>query len=59
MAETAQTDKVIAVSNTGPLISAFQCGRMDLLRRYFSVIYITASDSPSWTRMAGLANVAS
>jgi hypothetical protein len=44
MAETSQTGKVIAVSDLGPLISAFQCGRTDLLKRYFSVRYITASE---------------
>lgn len=54
MTETAEIDKIIAVSNTGPLISAFQCGRTDLLKRYFSVIYITASelielDKHGWT----------
>ena len=43
MTEVAKVDKIIAMSNTGPLISAFQCGRTDLLKRYFSVIYITAS----------------
>lgn len=32
------------MSNTGPLISAFPCGRTDLLKRYFSVIYIPASE---------------
>jgi len=37
-------NKIIAVSNTGPLISAFQCGKMDLLKRYFSIIYITPSE---------------
>jgi predicted nucleic acid-binding protein len=36
--------KIVAASNTGPLISAFQCGRTDLLKRYFSVIYVTASE---------------
>ncbi|HXF05941.1 MAG TPA: hypothetical protein VNM72_11075 [Blastocatellia bacterium] len=44
MTEAAQTDRIVAVSNTGPLISAFQSGRTDLLRRYFSVIYIPASE---------------
>lgn len=39
-----EPDKIIAVSDTGPLISAFQCGRTDLFRRYFSRIYITASE---------------
>jgi len=37
-------DKIVVISNTGPLISAFQCSRIDLLKRYFSVIYITASE---------------
>ena len=44
MTETAEMDKIVVVSNTGPLISAFQCGRTDLLKRYFSVIYVTVSD---------------
>ncbi|MBM4083437.1 MAG: hypothetical protein FJ272_01465 [Planctomycetes bacterium] len=44
MTETGEPDKIVVVSNTGPLISAFQCGRTDLLRRYFSVIYITPSE---------------
>ena len=35
---------LVAISNTGPLVSAFQCGRCDLLRRYFSVVYITATE---------------
>ncbi|MBM4461317.1 MAG: hypothetical protein FJ011_26760 [Chloroflexi bacterium] len=37
------TGKIVVVSNTGPLISAFQSGRIDLLRRYFSAIYIPES----------------
>jgi predicted nucleic acid-binding protein len=44
MGEAAELDKIGAVSNTGPLISAFQCGRVDLLKRYFSVIYITTAE---------------
>lgn len=35
---------LVAISNTGPLVSAFQCGRCDLLRRYFSVVYITEAE---------------
>lgn len=35
---------LVAISDTGPLVSAFQCGRCDLLRRYFSVVYITATE---------------
>ncbi|MDQ3814802.1 MAG: hypothetical protein M3347_12740 [Armatimonadota bacterium] len=44
MQEKAGTPKITVVSNTGPLISALQCGRMDLLQQYFSVVYITASE---------------
>lgn len=44
MRETSEIDKIVVVSNTGPLISAFQCGRTDLLKRYFSMIYITSSE---------------
>lgn len=44
MSEITVVDKIVAVSNTGPLISAFQCSRTGLLKRYFSVIYITASE---------------
>lgn len=36
--------KEIAISNTGPIISAFQCGKLGLLKEYFIVIYITASE---------------
>jgi len=38
--EIAQT---VAACNTGPLISAFQCGRVDILKRYFRAIYIAPS----------------
>lgn len=45
MTENDQLAKIIAVSNTGPMmVSAFQCGQTDLLKRYFSLIYITASE---------------
>ncbi len=44
MSEITVVDKIVAVSNTGPLISAFQCDRTDLLKRYFSVIYIATSE---------------
>jgi predicted nucleic acid-binding protein len=43
MSEPLNIDKIAVVSNTGPLISALQCGRVDLLKHYFSVIYVTAS----------------
>lgn len=44
MSESLNIDKIIAVSNTGPLISALQCNGIDLLKHYFSVMYITASE---------------
>lgn len=33
--------KIRAVSNTGPLLSAFQCGRVDILKHFHEAIYIT------------------
>ena len=36
--------KIIGISNTGPFISVFQCSSSDLLKKYFSVIYITPSE---------------
>lgn len=36
--------KIIAISNTGPLISAFQCKAIHLLTHYFSKLYITHSE---------------
>ena len=44
MTNTTELDKIVAVSNTGPLVSAFQCGWIDLLQRYFSLVYITTSE---------------
>jgi hypothetical protein len=44
MSELLNIDKITAVSNTGPFISALQCGRVDLLKHYFSVIYLAASE---------------
>lgn len=38
-----QEQKLICVANTGPLISAFQCGRVDLLELYFSTIHVPSS----------------
>ncbi|HIE26869.1 TPA: hypothetical protein EYP66_06250 [Candidatus Poribacteria bacterium] len=38
-----QEQKLICVANTGPLISAFQCGRVDLLELYFSAIHVPSS----------------
>ncbi|HEV8718090.1 MAG TPA: hypothetical protein VGX03_35400 [Candidatus Binatia bacterium] len=44
MSELIRIDKIAAVSNTGPLISALQCDRIDLLKHYFFVLYVTASE---------------
>jgi predicted nucleic acid-binding protein len=44
MNELLNIDKIVAVSNTGPLISALQCERIDLLKHYFAVLYITDSE---------------
>ena len=35
--------KTPAATNTGPLLSAFQCGRVDLVLRYFEPLYIVPS----------------
>ncbi|TEU10337.1 MAG: hypothetical protein E3J21_26640 [Anaerolineales bacterium] len=43
-------DALIGVSNTGPLISAFQCGQTNLLRRYFRVIHIPQSELDEFQR---------
>lgn len=37
-------EKITAISNTGPLVSVFQCGKTDVLKKYFSIIYITPSE---------------
>jgi predicted nucleic acid-binding protein len=41
---------MVAVSNTGPLISALQCGRVELLRRYSATIYIPQSELAEFER---------
>ena len=35
-------EKLIAVGNTGPIISILQCKRIDLLQRHFSIIHISS-----------------
>jgi predicted nucleic acid-binding protein len=42
--------KIAVISNTGPLISAFQCGRIDLLKHYFETIYIPESELEEFRR---------
>jgi len=41
---------IVVVSNTGPLLSAFQCNRTDLLSRYFARIYIPNSEVEEFER---------
>jgi predicted nucleic acid-binding protein len=43
-------EKTKAVSNTGPMISAFQCAKVDLLKRYFDAIYIVSSQLNEFER---------
>lgn len=40
----------VVVSNTGPLISALQCGRMDILRQFYDEIHIPASEMPEYEK---------
>lgn len=42
--------KVKAVSNTGPLISAFQCGRVDILERFYETLYIAVAQVPEFEK---------
>lgn len=41
---------IVVVSNTGPLLSAFQCNRVDLLSRYFARIYVPKSEVKEFER---------
>lgn len=45
-----EIQKPPVVSNTGPLISAFQCDRIDLFKRYFDSIYIVQSQLEEFKR---------
>lgn len=38
-----QSEARVVVSNTGPLISALQCGRFDILQQFYDVIHVPAS----------------
>ncbi len=40
---TEPSEKLVAASNTGPLVSAFQCNRIDLLEHYFASIHFPPS----------------
>jgi len=44
------SSRLVAVSNTGPLLSAFQCGRVDLLKLYLAVIHIPQSELMEFER---------
>lgn len=39
----ANQQRIAVVSNTGPLISAFQCGQTDVVKRYINHVYIPES----------------
>lgn len=41
---------MIGVTNTGPLLSAFQCNRTDLLREFFSRLYMAESQLAEFER---------
>jgi len=43
-------DKINAISNTGPIISAFQCKKVDLLKRYYETIYIAQAQVVEFER---------
>jgi len=45
-----QNQKLTCVANTGPLISAFQCGRVDLLELYFSVVHVPSGCLPEFVK---------
>lgn len=38
-----QSELRIVVSNTGPLVSALQCGRLDIVRQLYDVVHIPSS----------------
>jgi predicted nucleic acid-binding protein len=42
--------QITVVSNTGPLLSAFQCSRTDFFSRYFRRIYIPVSEVEEFKR---------
>jgi hypothetical protein len=44
MSEREELDRLVAVSNTAPLISALQCDGVAFLKRYFLVVYISGSE---------------
>jgi predicted nucleic acid-binding protein len=45
-----EIQKPSVVSNTGPLISASQCDKIDLFKRYFDSIYIVQSQLEEFKR---------
>lgn len=42
--------KSIGIANTGPIVSALQCGRIDLLQRYFTVLHIPSTELEEYSR---------
>jgi predicted nucleic acid-binding protein len=47
----------IAISNTGPLVSAFQCERLDILKIYFLVVYVTISEIKELNNLGWISDI--
>lgn len=45
-----EQEKITVACNTGPLISAFQCNRVDLLKRYFKKVHIARSQVAEFSK---------
>jgi predicted nucleic acid-binding protein len=43
MSNVESTPQLVVVANTGPMVSAFQSGRVDLLQAVFNIIYLAPS----------------
>ncbi len=43
MANAESIPELVIVANTGPMLSAFQSGRVDLLQALFKIIYLAPS----------------
>jgi predicted nucleic acid-binding protein len=50
MSESSTVTKLVVVANTGPMISAFQCDRIDLLEQLFDAIYIPSAALPEYEK---------
>lgn len=50
MRESSTVTKLVVVANTGPMISAFQCDRIDLLEQLFRMIHIPSIALPEYEK---------